>query len=52
MAIFNFRDNFVIIYELLDEMMDNGYPQNTDVDYFVTFSTRSSMNSSNQTIIN
>jgi len=20
------RDNFVIIYELLDEMMDNGYP--------------------------
>ena len=25
------RDNFVIIYELLDEMMDNGYPQYTDV---------------------
>lgn len=25
------RDNFVIIYELLDEMMDNGYPQHTDV---------------------
>lgn len=24
------RDNFVIIYELLDEMMDNGYPQNTN----------------------
>lgn len=24
------RDNFVIIYELLDEMMDNGYPQTTD----------------------
>ena len=23
------RDNFVIIYELLDEMMDNGYPQHT-----------------------
>jgi AP-1 complex subunit mu len=20
------RDNFAIIYELLDEMMDNGYP--------------------------
>jgi len=20
------RDNFVVIYELLDEMMDNGYP--------------------------
>ncbi len=25
------RDNFVIIYELLDEMMDNGYPQTTEV---------------------
>ena len=24
------RDNFVIIYELLDEMMDNGYPQSTE----------------------
>ena len=24
------RDNFVVIYELLDEMMDNGYPMATD----------------------
>jgi hypothetical protein len=24
------KDNFVIIYELLDEMMDFGYPQATD----------------------
>ena len=24
------RDNFVLIYELLDEMMDNGYPQTTE----------------------
>ena len=24
------RDNFVIIYELLDEMMDYGYPQTTE----------------------
>ena len=24
------RDNFVIIYELFDEMMDFGYPQTTD----------------------
>jgi len=24
------RDNFVIIYELMDEMMDFGYPQTTD----------------------
>lgn len=25
------RDNFVIVYELLDEMMDFGFPQVTDV---------------------
>jgi len=24
------RDNFVVIYELLDEVLDNGYPQITD----------------------
>lgn len=24
------RDNFVIVYELLDEMLDNGYPQSTE----------------------
>lgn len=24
------RDNFVIIYELLDEMMDFGHPQTTE----------------------
>ena len=24
------RDNFVIIYELMDEMMDYGYPQTTE----------------------
>ena len=24
------RDNFIVIYELLDEMMDNGYPQTTE----------------------
>ena len=26
----NGEDNFVITYELLDEMMDNGYPQTTE----------------------
>ncbi|GIX62849.1 AP-1 complex subunit mu-1 [Babesia caballi] len=25
------RENFVIIYELLDEMLDNGYPQATEI---------------------
>lgn len=24
------RDNFVVIYELLDELIDFGYPQTTD----------------------
>ena len=24
------RDNFVLIYELLDELMDFGYPQTTE----------------------
>ncbi len=24
------RDNFVLIYELLDELMDFGYPQSTE----------------------
>lgn len=24
------RDNFVIVYELLDELMDFGFPQTTD----------------------
>ncbi|KAI8056736.1 Mu homology domain-containing protein [Syncephalis plumigaleata] len=26
------KDNFVLIYELLDEVMDFGYPQNADID--------------------
>ncbi|RKP10698.1 Mu homology domain-containing protein [Thamnocephalis sphaerospora] len=26
------KDNFVLIYELLDEIMDFGYPQNADID--------------------
>ena len=26
------KDNFVIIYELLDEIIDNGYIQETDID--------------------
>ena len=25
------RDNFGVVYELLDEMIDNGYPQITDI---------------------
>lgn len=31
------RENFVIIYELLDEMVDNGYPQASDVNILREF---------------
>jgi len=34
------RDNFVIIYELLDELMDFGYPQSTDVKILQSFITQ------------
>ena len=38
------RDNFVLIYELLDEVVDHGYPQNTDAkllkEYIKTTSNR------------
>jgi AP-1 complex subunit mu len=38
------RDNFVLIYELLDEVMDHGYPQNTETkilkEYIKTESNR------------
>jgi len=27
----NIKNNFVLIYELLDEILDFGYPQNTEV---------------------
>ncbi|KAI6232942.1 AP-1 complex subunit mu-1-I [Aphelenchoides fujianensis] len=36
------RDNFVIIYELMDEMMDFGYPQTTDAQILRTFITQES----------
>lgn len=36
------RDNFVIIYELLDEMMDYGYPQTTDVQILKEYITQKS----------
>lgn len=34
------RDNFVIIYELLDELMDFGYPQTTDSKILQEFITQ------------
>lgn len=34
------RDNFVIVYELLDELMDFGYPQTTDSKILQEFITQ------------
>ena len=34
------RDNFVIIYELLDETMDHGYPQTTEADILKEYITQ------------
>ena len=38
------RDNFVLIYELLDEVLDHGYPQTTDIkllkEYIITQSNK------------
>src|SRR3989338_7013845 len=34
------RDNFVIIYELMDEMMDYGYPQATEAKILKEFITQ------------
>lgn len=36
------RDNFVIIYELLDEMMDFGYPQVTETKILKEYITQES----------
>lgn len=36
------RDNFVLIYELLDEVMDYGYPQITDADLLKEYITQGS----------
>ena len=36
------RDNFVLIYELLDEVMDYGYPQITDPDLLKEYITQGS----------
>ena len=33
------KNNFVLIYELLDEIMDFGYPQNTDTDVLKLYIT-------------
>ena len=39
----NIKNNFVLIYELLDEILDFGYPQNTEVGALKTFITQQGM---------
>jgi len=41
----NIKNNFVLIYELLDEILDFGYPQNTDVGILKTFITQQGVKS-------
>uniref|UniRef100_A0A1I8IXT5 MHD domain-containing protein n=1 Tax=Macrostomum lignano TaxID=282301 RepID=A0A1I8IXT5_9PLAT len=36
----NIKNNFVLIYELLDELLDYGYPQNTDTGVLKTYITQ------------
>ena len=36
----NMKNNFVLIYELLDEILDFGYPQNTDTGVLKSFITQ------------
>lgn len=39
------KNNFVLIYELLDEILDFGYPQNTDVDVLKLYITPDNISS-------
>jgi AP-2 complex subunit mu-1 len=41
----NIKNNFVLIYELLDEILDFGYPQNTDTGVLKTFITQQGIKS-------
>lgn len=41
----NVKNNFVLIYELLDEVLDFGYPQNTDTGILKTFITQQGIRS-------
>ena len=41
----NIKNNFVLIYELLDEILDFGYPQNTDSGTLKTFITQQGIKS-------
>ena len=44
----NVKNNFVLIYELLDELLDFGYPQNTDTGVLKTFITQQGIKSTSR----
>ena len=44
------RDNFVVIYELLDEMMDFGYPQTTETKSYKNTSHKNRTNSKSKPV--
>ena len=44
----NVKNNFVLIYELLDELLDFGYPQNTDTGILKTFITQQGIKSASR----
>jgi len=44
----NVKNNFVLIYELLDEILDFGYPQNTDTGMLKTFITQQGVKSASK----
>lgn len=44
------RDNFVIIYELMDEMMDFGYPQTTDTKLLQGYITQEGVKLDRETV--
>jgi AP-2 complex subunit mu-1 len=44
----NIKNNFVLIYELLDEILDFGYPQNMDVGILKTYITQQGIKSTSK----
>nr|XP_026694569.1 AP-2 complex subunit mu isoform X2 [Ciona intestinalis] len=48
----NIKNNFVLIYELLDEVLDFGYPQKTDTGILKTFITQQGIKTQIETILN
>lgn len=44
----NVKNNFVLIYELLDELIDYGYPQNSEVGTIKTYITQSGVKNTHQ----